>query len=165
MLCCVVSVSAVQAPAGLLQGDVRVEVAGVSFLVPKGWTSERVGGGFLLLAPRPEKGWHANIFVEFGRDRQNRSLEQVIADLVTTFAAHKPGFKELARSVEEHPLGLKLASIEYLNESESTPLREREVVIALDGSERLFIVLSSEAGLFGKYQPVFSDFIASMSKP
>ncbi len=157
------SAGAAQSPAGS-QKDARIELGGVSFAVPTGWSSEHISGGILLLAPQAEKGWQANIFLEHVTDRANRSLDQILTDLIPNLAARKPGFKELGHSVEHHPTGLELASVEYLNQSENTALREREIMIELPGSERLFIVLSSEAGLFSKYQAAFADFLASMSK-
>jgi hypothetical protein len=163
LLCGFGSAEAGQSPA-TSQGSARIEMGGVSFAVPTGWSSERISGGILLLAPKVERGWQANIFIEHVTDRENRSLDKTISDLIPTLAARKQGFKELAHSVELHPAGLQLAFVEYLNQSDNTSLREREVMIALSGSERLFIVLSSEVGLFGKYQATFSGFMESMSQ-
>jgi hypothetical protein len=163
VLCSFGSAEAAPSPA-TSPGSTRIEMGGVSFAVPKGWSSQRISGGILLLAPQTERGWQANIFLQHVTDRENRSPDRAITDLIPSLAARKQGFKELARSVERHPAGLQFAFVEYLNQSENTSLREREIVIALSGSERLFIVLSSEVDLFGKYQATFSGFLESMSQ-
>lgn len=141
----------------------RFNVGGVSFSVPRNWTREDVSGGTLLMAPTTEKDWQANIFVEPRVDREHRTLEQAINDLVPNLKSRKVGFKELSRSIKRTSSGLEYALLEYSHSSQGVPLVDSEAVVALPGNIRVFVLLSTEQSLRAKYGPVFDAFLEAMA--
>jgi hypothetical protein len=136
--------------------------AGREFAVPPGWTTEQAAGGLLLMAPHPEGGWQANVFLESRQDQENRSLEQALADISPNLKARKQQFIELSRRIDKNPNGIQYGLLEYSCTDQGTGLREWEVVIELANSKRLFVLASSSASLWDKYQPLFKSLLDSL---
>jgi DcrB len=144
------------------QPSVTRQFAGREFTVPSGWTTEEAAGGLLLLAPRPEAGWQANVFLEVRVDRERRSLEQGLADLAPNLRARKSQFTELSRKTGKLPSGLDYALLEYSCTQQGTALRQWDVVVELADSKRLIILASSAESRWDKYQPLFRSFLDSV---
>lgn len=138
------------------------QFAGVAFVAPPGWSSERLEGGLLLLAPEIEAGWQANLFLELREDEEARSLEEGMADLVPNLEARKQHFQEISRRIERQPGGLRFGRIKYTCANQGTALTEWEVIIPLEGRKRLFVLASSASARWSRYQPAFQQFIESL---
>ena len=133
------------------------------FVVPHGWNTETLDSGILLTAPDVEVNWQANIFLELGSDSHGHTLEEVMADLVPNLKANKGGFKEVSRRVWKHPEGFEIGVIQYTSNNEGTPLTEQEIIIDGKDNQRLFVLTSAASATWGKYQPIFDKFIASLT--
>ncbi len=141
-----------------------VSVAGIKFSVPQGWSKEEVSGGVLLLAPDQENNWQANIFIELRVDREHRPLDKAISDLAPNIKSRKAKYAELNRGVRSLPNGISYGILEYSHDHQGTRLIDAEAIVENNGASRVMVLLSSEAGLIGKYKPVFLDFLGSMTK-
>ena len=133
------------------------------FVVPHGWKKETLDSGMLLTAPDVEVNWQANIFLELRSDSHGRTLEEAMADLVPNLKANKGGFKEVSRQVWKHPEGFEIGVIQYTSNNEGTPLTEQEIIIDGKDNQRLFVLTSAASATWGKYQPIFDKFIASLT--
>lgn len=134
----------------------------IQFEPPGGWSTERIAGGVLILAPTIEAGWQANIFLELRRAPQDRSLEAALADNIAGLREAKSQFREIRRSVEETGAGLQYAIVEYTSKNEDTSLTEWEMIVPLSGQKRLFILASSASALREKYHPAFAAFVGTL---
>ena len=134
----------------------------IQFELPRDWTTESAAGGLLALAPTIEAGWQANIFLEFRRDPDNRSLEVALADYISALRDSKSQFRETRRSFQESAAGLRYAVVEYTCQNEDPSLIAWQIIVSLLGQKRLFVLASSSSALWEKYQPVFEAFADSL---
>jgi len=155
-----------QNTAGVPMGhsEQRQRFGGFEFTKPNGWTTEKAGGGQLLMAPDVENNWQANIFLEYRDDPEARSLEQALADVVPNLNERKKQFRELSRKVDKHAGGFQIGTLEYTCADQGTALIEWEIIIDAGNRKRLFVLASSATASWAKYQPVFQRFVESLKR-
>lgn len=140
----------------------RHEFGGLTFVPPAGWAVEQTDSGRLLTAPSVENDWHANIFLDLAVDNEVRALESAIDTLSKNHAKQQPRFREIGRTVGDHPSGRRFGRIEFACEREGTPVTQWEFVLELEGQNRLFVVASAATASWEKYRPVFQKFVDSL---
>ncbi|MCE9591653.1 MAG: hypothetical protein K8S99_14145 [Planctomycetes bacterium] len=137
---------------------------GMVFTPPPGWSVEDAQGGLLILARQPEAGWQANLFLEAGAETALRSLEQSLDDYVANLAARRRQFREVGRMIVNHPYGFRFARVEYTCVDDAVALTQWELIIELDGDQRLFVLASSASALWDKYRPAFQGVVDSLRR-
>lgn len=143
--------------SGLFQKKPRL-----AYECPPGWSEEAVQGGTLLLAPDPEQDWQANIFIETRKDELSRDLQTAMLDHLESLRQTKKITKVLGTNVATLSHGVTGAVIQYLHESDGMVLREREVMVPLDGGVVAFVLTSTIETLASKYDPIFDRFLSTL---
>ena len=140
-----------------------IKFQGVEFAIPVDWTTENAQNGLLIMCPKAEAGWQANIFVECRTENEpSRSLEKGLADLATNLQTRKPHFEEINRKIAKTHDGLGYGTLQYSTEQDGTKLTESEIVFVLNDTKRLFILASSASAKLEKYTPIFNSLINSV---
>lgn len=147
-----------------VDSDQRQKFGAFEFVLPDGWTKETAAGGVLLMAPDIENNWQANLFLEFRHDPEERTVEQMLTEVVPNLKDRKKQFREVSRKAEKHPEGFQMATLEYTCVDQGTQLTEWEIVIEVESKKRLFVLASSASASWAKYQPVFQRFVGSLKK-
>ena len=133
--------------------------------LPEGWTRQKMleGTVLVLLAPREEAGWQANVFFELRRDQDGRSLEKMADDLLANLKKRKRGFELKTRQTITHRNGRSACVIEYAHNQQGLALREREMVMPLADGLVLFATASGAEAVWGKQEPVFERIFGSIT--
>ncbi len=85
--------------------DVKAEL-------PKSWTRHKVldDTALLLLAPEEENGWQANVAIQLDRDKDRRTLEKMVNDLLLNMKKHTNRFELKSKQFVTHGSGRRVAS-------------------------------------------------------
>lgn len=136
----------------------------IGFVPPNEWDVESLGGSDrIFLAPEIEGDWQANIFVEVRRDDRSRSLADGLKDHIPNLQREHMDFVLHSSDASKNSHAVEFARIEYTNDSDGFMLRQWEMIFRLDGENRLFVQAASLDELWSKYEPVFQQFVDSLS--
>lgn len=138
-----------------------------SFQYPSDWSVEPLDeGGFagtLLLAPRAEANWQANIFLEVGSDPERRALNQALDDLASNLPTVKNGF-QLLRIDTLAAQNSIAGRIVYTHTDQGNELQAWELIITgPHGPNRLFVTAVTAATVKEKYLPIFERVVESIT--
>ncbi len=135
-----------------------------SFSYPQNWSVEHIAqmNGFLLMAPNQEENWQANMFFEIRVDRENRTIEKAVNDLIPNLRSRKSDFKLVRVSDITLQNGHIAKRIEYTHKKPGVALTEWEVLIPMSDNKLLFVIAATATQLKGRYQPSFMAVINSV---
>ena len=139
-----------------------MQLEGVRFTPPPQWTAEDSEGGVLLLSPEAEDNQQANIFLQVRDDWDFHPLEDALARYSAELAKTKQQYSEVERKTIQHPSGIPLGLIEYTSRSSGSDLTTWEILVEVAGGKQLFIMACSTTATWGKYKPVFEQFVDSL---
>ncbi|ABW31005.1 hypothetical protein AM1_6073 [Acaryochloris marina MBIC11017] len=142
-----------------------VKYKDINFQIPSSWQSEALNDvdGLLVINSVSEEAWQANVFFEFRRDSENRSLKQSLSDLSRSLKEQKKNFQRILADEFELDNGINVGRLEYTHQIDHIQLHSWELIFRLNGRTRLFVAASAESSLWERDRQVFDKIIQSIN--
>ena len=147
-------------------GLMRGEVAGVSFDCPAGWSirAETDNDAVTLVTDKTVGTLGPSVLIQVVTDPKDRTVQETIDDLARAGADERK-FKLARKALLTHERGFEYGLIEYSSTQPGPAVTQRFVVVSLGDRKRLIVAALALRGAWGRYEPVFSEVVASLALP